>query len=245
VTSERVHLSSPDGERWIELPIGGLKEGELSAFPARVLAGDDTGLMVVASAYQPDTDWPAPSLWTSPDGVHWTRAVEDPSLAPRDQVNGFVVVGDRIVAVGQINNSAAVWIATRVRASVDPTATEAPSPVATVGDGDLISIPTAPPLVPDQNGAVACHDALLSGRLVLHPEWGIGVGGGQGESLLVFWPHGYVGRIAGDRIELLDGEGRVVGRTGDRIRAGGGMTTINGVEGFGVCPVGIEVQPGP
>jgi hypothetical protein len=126
VTSERVHLHSPDGERWTDLPIGELKEGELSFFPARVITGDDTGLMVVASAYQPDTEWPAPSLWTSPDGVHWTRGVEQPPLAPRDQVNAFVVVGDRIVAVGQINNSAAVWIGTRVRASVDPKATEAP-----------------------------------------------------------------------------------------------------------------------
>lgn len=117
------------------------------------------------------------------------------------------------------------------------------SPVPGPRDGELVAVPTAPPLVPDENGAVICNSALMSGVLVSHSEWGITVGGGAGEPLPVFWPNGYVGRIVGDRVELLDRGRRVVARTGDRIEAGGGLTTINGVEGFGICPGTIEVQP--
>ncbi len=106
-------------------------------------------------------------------------------------------------------------------------------------DGDLISIPVAPG---DQIGG-ACNGALLAGTLVAHPEWGIAVRGDSGEQRTI-WPRGYVGRISGDGIELLDGNGRVIGRTGDRVEAGGGMTTVDGLEGFGVCPIGIRIQPG-
>jgi hypothetical protein len=109
--------------------------------------------------------------------------------------------------------------------------------------GVLVAIPTAPVPVPAENGAVFCNLAGLSGELVSHPRWGIAVGGGPGEPLAVFWPNGWVGRTANDGIELLDAQGRVVARTGDQIKAAGGMTTINGVEGFGICPVRIEFQP--
>lgn len=122
---------------------------------------------------------------------------------------------------------------------------ESPEPSARIRDprdGELISIPTAPPRLPDENGMVICNQALLSGVLVSHAEWGLTVGQGVGDPPLVFWPNGYLGRIAGDRMELLDDKGRVVARTGDRIKAAGGGTTINGVEGFGVCPGTIEVQ---
>jgi hypothetical protein len=44
-------------------------------------------------------------------------------------------------------------------------------------------------------------------------------------------------------VELLDRNGQVVARAGDHIQAGGGYTTIGDVEGFSVCPAGIEVQP--
>jgi hypothetical protein len=128
VTSERVHLTSPDGDHWSEVPISPLVEGDLGDYPARVLTGDDSGLLVIAPAYEPDTQWPIHSLWTSSDGRQWIRAIEIPTLKPEDLVNAFVVVGDRIVAVGQNNagNAAAVWIGTRHDVSVSPSATEAP-----------------------------------------------------------------------------------------------------------------------
>jgi len=108
--------------------------------------------------------------------------------------------------------------------------------------GDLILIPTDA-AVAGGNGPVVCNGALLSGQLVAHPEWHLAVAGGDGPQL-VFWPNGYSGLIADDGIELLDADGGVVARTGDHIEAGGGMTMIDGRDGFGVCPVGIEVVPG-
>lgn len=110
-------------------------------------------------------------------------------------------------------------------------------------DGDLVSIPTTAPVVPDANGNVMCLDALDAGRLVADPRWGIAVQAGVNPPDLIFWPHGYVGRVAGDRLELLNDRGQVIAHTGDHIEMGGGMTTIGGREGFSPCPVGIEVIP--
>lgn len=108
-------------------------------------------------------------------------------------------------------------------------------------DGDLIAIPTAEPVVADEG--TVCLDAANGGRLAAHPQWGIAVvSGGSGPQRMI-WPNGYVARIAGDRLELLDGEGEVVARTGDHIQVGGGETTIGGVQGWIVCPAGIKVEP--
>jgi hypothetical protein len=113
VTTERVHLFSPDGEGWSDVPIGQPVEGELYDPPPRLVIGDDSGLLVMAGAYEPDAFWPVEHLWTSVDGLRWSRADEKPSLAERDHVSGFIVAGDRIVAVGQDTDSAAVWIGTQ------------------------------------------------------------------------------------------------------------------------------------
>ena len=107
-------------------------------------------------------------------------------------------------------------------------------------DGDLISIPTAAPLVPDAEGNV-CLLAGAEGRLVVHPSWGLAIQSGPNPPYPILWPHGYVGRIAGDRVELLDHRGRVVARSGDSIEMGGGQVTIEGVRGFGACPNSISV----
>jgi hypothetical protein len=110
-------------------------------------------------------------------------------------------------------------------------------------EGDLVMIPTLPPAVPDGAGNIACHLALLEGRLVAHPRWGLAAEAGTGP-LPVLWPHGWVGRISGDGMELLDHRGRPVARTGDRFDAGGGTATVDGLEGFGVCPAEIRVVVG-
>jgi hypothetical protein len=108
--------------------------------------------------------------------------------------------------------------------------------------GALVEVPTGPLAVPDENGVIACHQALMTGPLIAHPRWGITVGGAPGEAPPVFWPNGYVARDAGDHLELLNDRGQVVARTGDIVSAAGGQGTINGMEGFIVCPVGIEFQ---
>ncbi len=107
-------------------------------------------------------------------------------------------------------------------------------------DGDLISIPTAAPLM-DAEGNALCHDALLAGRLVAHPAWGLAVQAGADAPRRIVWPHGYVGRRAGDRIELLDHRGVVIARSGDSIEMGGPAANVKEVDGFGACPNSVSV----
>jgi len=58
---------------------------------------------------------------------------------------------------------------------------------------------------------------------------------------MTIWPRDYVGRIVGDRIELLDGDGRVLARTGDRIGITGDAFGTGDV--FVVCPGTVYVMP--
>jgi hypothetical protein len=99
---------------------------------------------------------------------------------------------------------------------------------------NLIDLATSE-LVP----GMECHGALLEGDLVTHPTWLVAVG--RAEPQLIFWPRGYAGRARGEQIEIVNGAGDVVARTGDRISAGGGGSTIDGVTGFVMCPDGPTV----
>lgn len=73
--------------------------------------------------------------------------------------------------------------------------------------------------------AQACMDALIGGTLARHPQSGLGITSADGQSTPVEWPFGYTARAEGDRIALLDAEGRVVAREGDQIQVGGGFGT--------------------
>ncbi len=125
-TTERVHLTSPDGDHWTELQISdtprhGLGSGDL-------ITGYDSGLMAMGPADE-STFLTGFSLWTLTDGEHWTRATEDPGLASGDIVHGFVVAGDRVVAVGDSYLAASggmVWIATPIRETIGPSVSERP-----------------------------------------------------------------------------------------------------------------------
>ncbi len=108
VTSEPDWLVSPDGRRWTELPDAQLKSGEL--VDIYLIRAGGPGLMVIGPPYQPNGALPNPALWTSADGVHWTKATDAPPFASSAHVNGFIVQGDNLIAVGQIGNSAAAWI---------------------------------------------------------------------------------------------------------------------------------------
>jgi hypothetical protein len=93
----------------------------------------------------------------------------------------------------------------------------APEPTAV-----LFQVPTQQP--PPPGGAV-CMDALNSGTLVADARWGIALGEGDAPTLQVMWPTGYVGRRTADgAVELLDENGVVVGRVGDKVTIGGGHT---------------------
>jgi hypothetical protein len=93
---------------------------------------------------------------------------------------------------------------------------------------DLVAVPTqtAPPLI--DLGPLACPAALLEGVLVRHEEAGLAVQGDPNfPPTPVLWPHGWVARDMHDVRELLDAAGRVVGREGDFVSAGGGMNATD------------------
>jgi hypothetical protein len=110
------------------------------------------------------------------------------------------------------------------------------------GDRNLIAVPTAAPITPAADGSFACHSAAFGGELASHPVWGIAVRGLDGRISPMIWPHGYVGRISGDELQLLDANGQVIGRTGDWIKGAGGAARLGNIDGFLVCPPGIQVS---
>ena len=81
-----------------------------------------------------------------------------------------------------------------------------------------------------------CNGAELVGELAVDEGSRLTVHGRR-----ILWPMGYVGRVRGDRIEVLDDSGDVVARTGDVIALGGGGSN----DGFRMCPESATViQPG-
>jgi hypothetical protein len=232
-TTRPMAWRSSDGLVWQQVPL----EGEAPDMTAERVASGTHGFVAIGSSssgYQP-------FVWYAAAGADHgsTQNVDRRLLDVVALDDTFIAIGD----CGPSGDCSPTLITGRASTPTSPTVPsptppETPAPTSTLSDGPLISIPTQAPFVRDQNGVLFCNEALLSGRLVAHPQWGIAVEGG-----LVFWPNGYVGRIAGDRIELLDDKGRVVARTGDQIEAGGGQATINGLDGFAVCPGVSRVQP--
>ncbi|MDQ4078262.1 MAG: hypothetical protein M3220_18705 [Chloroflexota bacterium] len=84
--------------------------------------------------------------------------------------------------------------------------------------GQTIYFPRQPP-------ATSYMEALLEGELVLDENGCLRVGVDDGYNPLVIWHHDFTLRVAGDTIEVLDGEQQVVGRVGAPFRAGGGEGT--------------------
>lgn len=93
-----------------------------------------------------------------------------------------------------------------------------------VPSSEVVAVPTQTPPPFFDLGPRACPTALLEGVLVRHEEAGLAV---QGDPNVpptpVVWPHGWAARDVEDVRELLDADGRVVGREGDFVSAGGGM----------------------
>lgn len=76
-------------------------------------------------------------------------------------------------------------------------------------------------LLTGQLEPLGCPAALIEGQLIQDASAGSAVMVGS-TSMRIRWPVGYSGRRAAGEVEILDQQGRVVARTGTRIRLGGG-----------------------
>jgi hypothetical protein len=96
---------------------------------------------------------------------------------------------------------------------------------ATAQNKDLLLTPPVPGIAfPRQKpveGFRVCMDAALVGTLQLEESclYVQSLGGGR---LVPIWPPGFTLRVAGDRVLVIDGEGKVAARAGDEVYMGGG-----------------------
>ena len=91
----------------------------------------------------------------------------------------------------------------------------------------------------------ACMEALITGGLVAHEQWGLALQvPGTGELIRPLFPFGYSAAVDGNRIALLDEEGNLVAHTGDLIQSSGGFIGAEGGPNVAVlCAGTIRVVP--
>jgi hypothetical protein len=93
--------------------------------------------------------------------------------------------------------------------------------------------------------ANVCMEALITGVLVPHAQWGLALQvPGTGELMLPIFPFRYSAVIDGARIALLDENGLVVAHTGDLIQSSGGSIGAEGNPMVALCDNTIKVVPG-
>jgi hypothetical protein len=106
-------------------------------------------------------------------------------------------------------------------------------------DNSFTTAPTAPffPVQKEYDPGYIYPDALFEGKLVLDnsnlrlkPSWGKGDVWGKGD--LLVWPYGYSLRIKGKQIQIIDNDGQLVARVGDKIKVGGGEVAAEIVEKY-------------
>lgn len=117
------------------------------------------------------------------------------------------------------------------------------SPISRPDDSHLVPLATNEPVVASEDGGIECLLAAHEGTLAPHPTSGLGLANPNGDVFAIVWPHGWVGRRAGDGVELVSADGHVVAQTGDYLRGAGGQASVGGEEAFAICPVNIEVVP--
>jgi hypothetical protein len=85
---------------------------------------------------------------------------------------------------------------------------------------------TIPPgtvvLLTAAQGVVGCPANVVDGEIVSDPAAGSAIVDDEGVRKPIRWPFGYTGRRADGEVEILDETGRVVTRTGTRVRLAGG-----------------------
>jgi hypothetical protein len=103
-------------------------------------------------------------------------------------------------------------------APVAPTATSTAPPSPTP-EAQQVMLWTQPPPGPNE----ACMGALAIGVLVTDERSGLGFAGDDGDPTPVMWPNGWTAWRVDGKVTLVDRQGRVVAREGDRIEMGGGF----------------------
>jgi hypothetical protein len=105
--SDAAVWTSVDGVTWSRVPhdevvFGGETDGYYGQSMSSVTAGGP-GLVAVGS------DVGRAAVWTSRDGVTWSRVPHDEAVFAGSGMNSVAVGGPGLVAVGQAQNTAAVW----------------------------------------------------------------------------------------------------------------------------------------
>jgi hypothetical protein len=109
----------------------------------------------------------------------------------------------------------------------------------------LLPVPTAEPWEGTTPGP--CPPGLVEGEIVSHPEWGVAIASSMLDEPVtkVIWPHGFTGRVEGDRIALINENGTVVGHVGDSVQLGGGEANPGEWNGCGLLLVQPSASPRP
>jgi hypothetical protein len=105
------------------------------------------------------------------------------------------------------------------------------------------SAPTTTPFFPVQMDGLDQMNALAEGKLVLDSGY-LRLKPSFGESHLLIWPYGYSLSIEGKEIQVIDSDGQVAARVGDRIKVGGGEVPAEIVERYIGQPL-PDNCPGP
>ena len=96
--------TSPTGITWTQVPDAPV----FAKAQINDVAVGPHGLVAVGSAQTGSELGTDAAVWTSPDGLHWTRLASQPDFADA-AMNAIVVSGSGLVAVGQGALGAAVW----------------------------------------------------------------------------------------------------------------------------------------
>lgn len=98
-------------------------------------------------------------------------------------------------------------------------------------DGGMLYFPKQPP-------TDVYMEALLKGTLILDPNGCLRIESEGGEARLVLWHHDFELKVGDEVIEVLNGDGQVVGRVGEAVRMGGGESSATDIPGLPLsnCP---------
>ncbi len=99
--------TSPDGISWSRVPHDPTVF-EPQEWMSSVFAGGP-GFVALGSRWHGPAEGSSTVMWTSPDGVTWSRVPLDKAVFGDAEVSGISAGGPGVVAVGEVGGDAAVW----------------------------------------------------------------------------------------------------------------------------------------